>query len=72
MRSLVLRALVVLTLLLLSGGAYVAWPLSGALTIREAMREGNVEVLNARVEWDSVRASLKIIADTRGHRPAGR
>jgi hypothetical protein len=59
MRTLVLRALAILTPLLALAAAYVAWPLSGALSIREAMRDGNVEVLNARVEWDSVRASLK-------------
>lgn len=54
-----LRALAILMPLLLLATAYVAWPLASALAIREAMRDGNVEVLNARVEWDSVRASLK-------------
>jgi len=59
MRTFVLRTLALLAPLLLAAGAYVAWPLASALAIREAMRDGNVEVLNARVEWDSVRASLK-------------
>lgn len=59
MRTFVLRTLAVLTPLLLLATAYVAWPIASALAIREAMREGNIEVLNARVEWDSVRASLK-------------
>ncbi len=59
MRTLVLRTLAGLLLLLAAALAYVAWPLSGAMAIRDAMREGNVEVLNARVDWESVRSSLK-------------
>lgn len=39
--------------------AYVAWPVHAALTIRHAMIEGDVETLNRKVEWHSLRASLK-------------
>ena len=59
MRKLLLRTLAVLSLLVVAAAGYVAWPLAHALAIREAMREGNVEVLNRKVEWDNVRASLK-------------
>lgn len=59
MRSLLLRTLLLLVPLLLLALAYVAWPLSSALAIRDAMRDGDVDVLNARVDWDSVRGSLK-------------
>jgi Protein of unknown function (DUF2939) len=45
--------------LLLIAAAYVAWPLYTVLTIREAMRSGDTATLAAKVEWDSVRASLK-------------
>lgn len=45
--------------LLLLATAYVAWPVHAALTIREAMIDGDVETLNRRVEWQSLRASLK-------------
>lgn len=38
---------------------YVAWPVHAALAIREAMIEGDVQTLNRKVEWDSLRASLK-------------
>lgn len=59
MRSLLLRTLALLVPLLLAALAYVAWPLASALAIRDAMRYGDVEVLNQRVDWDSVRGSLK-------------
>lgn len=39
--------------------AFVAWPLHAALVIRDAMVEGDVETLSRKVEWDSVRATLK-------------
>jgi Protein of unknown function (DUF2939) len=39
--------------------AYVAWPLYTALQIREAMVAGDVATLTRKIEWDSVRASLK-------------
>jgi Protein of unknown function (DUF2939) len=39
--------------------AYVVWPLYTALQIREAMIAGDVATLTRRVEWESVRASLK-------------
>lgn len=39
--------------------AFVAWPIHAALVIRDAMIEGDIETLNRKVEWDSLRASLK-------------
>lgn len=39
--------------------AWIAWPVATALKIREAMLAGDIEVLNRKIEWDSVRASLK-------------
>jgi Protein of unknown function (DUF2939) len=44
---------------LLLAAAYIAWPLYTVLTIREAMRSGDTATLSSKVEWDSVRASLK-------------
>jgi len=38
---------------------YWAWPLHAALQIREAMISGDTATLARRVEWNSVRASLK-------------
>ena len=48
----------VLALLLLAT-AYVAWPVHAALSIRDAMIDGDVATLNRRIAWDSLRASLK-------------
>jgi hypothetical protein len=45
--------------LLLLATAYIGWPLYTAHTIREAMRNGDTAALSSKVEWDSVRASLK-------------
>ena len=39
--------------------AFVAWPVHSALVIRDAMIDGDVDTLNRKVEWDSLRASLK-------------
>ena len=39
--------------------AYIAWPLYTVLQIREAMRFGDTATLAAKIEWDSVRATLK-------------
>jgi len=38
---------------------YWAWPLYAALQIREAMISGDTATLSRRIEWDSVRDSLK-------------
>src|ERR1041384_4718751 len=38
---------------------YWAWPLHAALEIREAMKSGDSATLARRIEWHSVRASLK-------------
>ena len=45
--------------LLLLTAAYIAWPIYTVLTIREAMRNGDTATLASKVEWHSVRASLK-------------
>ena len=44
---------------LLLGVAYVAWPFYSALAIREAMISGDTETLNRKVDWNSLRTSLK-------------
>jgi hypothetical protein len=38
---------------------YAAWPVYSALQIREAIVTGDAATLNSRVDWDSLRASLK-------------
>jgi hypothetical protein len=55
MRRLLKAALLLLPLAAL----YVAWPIYTALQIRDAMVAGDTDVLNRKVEWDSLRASLK-------------
>jgi hypothetical protein len=54
-----MRMLKVLVVALLIGAGYVAWPLHTALQIREAMIAGDTATLARKVEWTSVRASLK-------------
>jgi hypothetical protein len=44
---------------LLLAAAYIAWPLYTVLQIREAMRFGDTAILASKIEWDSVRATLK-------------
>jgi len=44
---------------LLLAAAYIAWPLYTVLQIRDAMRFGDTATLASKIEWDSVRASLK-------------
>ena len=39
--------------------AYAAWPVYSALVIREAIIAGDSQTLAERVEWESLRASLK-------------
>lgn len=39
--------------------AYVIWPLYTALQIRDAMISGDTATLVRKIEWDTVRASLK-------------
>jgi hypothetical protein len=55
-----MRKLVVATLalfLLVTG--YIASPLLAAWSIREAVRAGNSDYLRAKIEWDSVRATMR-------------
>ena len=59
MRTL-LRPLLRLSLLaFLVGFAYVASPFVAAWNLREAVKAGNVEAVQGKVQWDTVRASLK-------------
>ena len=51
--------LTLLTVLLLAAVAYVVWPLYTVLQIRDAMRSGDTATLTRKVEWPSVRATLK-------------
>ena len=39
--------------------AYMAWPFVTALQIRDAMIRGDTITLNRKIEWESLRASLK-------------
>ena len=39
--------------------AYMAWPVVTALQIRDAMIRGDSITLNRKIEWESLRASLK-------------
>src|SRR5262245_28028290 len=54
-----MRTLKLLLVALLIGTGYVAWPLYTALQIREAMIAGDTATLERKIEWPSVRASLK-------------
>jgi hypothetical protein len=55
-----------LGVLLLAVPVYVAWPICSALEIRHAIKSGDTATLARKIEWDSLRASLKasITADT--------
>jgi Protein of unknown function (DUF2939) len=56
----VLRPLLRLSLVaFLFATAYVASPFVAAWNLREAVKAGNVEAVQSRVQWDTVRASLK-------------
>lgn len=44
---------------LLPFGLFAASPFATAWTLKEAIKSGNVPVIDALVEWDGVRASLK-------------
>jgi Protein of unknown function (DUF2939) len=54
-----MRTLKLLLCALLLAIAYVAWPLLTALQIREAMIAGDTATLERKIEWTSVRSSLK-------------
>jgi len=45
--------------LLIFGVTYAAWPFWSAWTLREAIRKGDTATIERRIEWDSVRATLK-------------
>jgi hypothetical protein len=48
-----------LLVVLLLAVLYAAWPIYAALEIREAIIAGDTATLNRKVEWESLRASLK-------------
>jgi hypothetical protein len=48
-----------LLVVLLLAVLYAAWPIYAALEIREAMIAGDTATLTRKVEWESLRASLK-------------
>jgi hypothetical protein len=54
-----MRTLKLLPLLFLLALAYLAWPLLTAWQIREAMIAGDTPTLQRKIEWASVRTSLK-------------
>jgi hypothetical protein len=54
-----MRTLKLLLAVLTLGIAYVAWPLFTALQIREAMLASDTATLERKIEWVSVRSSLK-------------
>lgn len=53
------KTLYAFSALLLMAAAYVATPLVTAWSIREAIQNGNSDYLEAKIEWDSVRATLR-------------
>jgi hypothetical protein len=60
--------------------AYAAWPVQAALEIREALIAGDTATLKRKIEWDTVRTSLKssispetiarLAADTESPKPS--
>jgi Protein of unknown function (DUF2939) len=56
----VLKSLAKLTLLVvLAGSIYIATPFVSVWTLREAVRAGDAETVRARVQWDTVRFTLR-------------
>ncbi len=53
------KLLLALVALALAATAYVAAPFVTAWSIREAVRTGNSAYLEAKIEWDTVRESLR-------------
>ena len=53
------RAPLIIVTLLGLFAAYAAWPLFAALQIREALVAGDTATLARKIEWETVRASLK-------------
>lgn len=52
-----LPRIIILTVVLVI--AYMAWPFVTALQIRDAMIRGDTITLNRKIEWESLRSSLK-------------
>ena len=52
-----LPRIVIITVVLVL--AYMAWPFVTALQIRDAMIRGDTITLNRKIEWESLRSSLK-------------
>jgi hypothetical protein len=52
-----LPRVIILTVVLVL--AYMAWPFVTALQIRDAMIRGDTITLNRKIEWESLRSSLK-------------
>jgi Protein of unknown function (DUF2939) len=59
MRTVLLPLLRLSLVAFLLATAYVASPFVAAWNLREAVKAGNVEAVQGRVQWDTVRASLK-------------
>lgn len=59
MRKAILTLLSLAALLTGAAGAYVAYPLYTAWAIREAVRNGDVAYLDRKIEWASVRETLR-------------
>jgi len=54
-----MRFLKLLLILSIAATAYAIWPVYAAVVIREAMIAGDTATLNAHIEWEPLRASLK-------------
>ena len=54
-----MRVALLLCALSVAGATYLASPFWAAWSVREAIRQGDTATLAGKVEWDSVRASLK-------------
>jgi hypothetical protein len=53
------KVLIALAAALALAVAYVAYPIATVWTIREAMRSGNAAYIEAKLEWPTVRATLR-------------
>ena len=54
-----LKIITRLAIVLLVALAYAAWPFWSAWSLREAIKNGDTATIERRIEWDSVRATLR-------------
>jgi hypothetical protein len=59
MRAVIKPLMKIAMLAMLVGAIYIATPFVAAWNLREAVKAGNVEVVKDRVQWDTVRVTLR-------------